>query len=450
MAGDPCAKYLARYAEPEARLASEVAPAAGVRYGQTFVVPARAEPAGFLAGLRAAAETAGLDGARILAIVVVNAPSRAARGEHETNARLLAELRGRFPAQATWRGETAADLLAAGPLDLLLVDRATSGRELPAREGVGLARKIGHDLGLALWARGAIASPWLHASDADAAPPADRLRAADEIGRRHANAVAIVHPFRHEPSGDSALDDATLFYEMSLRYRVSGLRWAESPYAWHAMGSALTVRAEAYAAVRGFPAREAGEDFHLLDKLAKLGAVVQAEGDPVRIAARISGRVPFGTGAAVARLLAERAAGEGWRLPHPHAFAALRAWLSEMREAAAADSPAREGVREETPARAVLEALGAPAAMARILDGRTPPSQRLRACHTWFDGLRTVRFLHGMRDRGAADLPWEQALAGAARLGMAAPFAAGEAPPLAGAAEMMRRADGCARITGLA
>ena len=62
-------------------------------------------------------------------------------------------------------------------------------------------------------------------------------------------------------------------YEYSLRYYVAGLTYAQSPYAFHTIGSTMAVNAEHYASVRGFPRREAGEDFYLLNKLAKVGSV---------------------------------------------------------------------------------------------------------------------------------------------------------------------------------
>ena len=48
------------------------------------------------------------------------------------------------------------------------------------------------------------------------------------------------------------------------------MKYARSPYAFHTIGSTMAVSANHYAKVRGFPKREAGEDFYLLNKLAKV------------------------------------------------------------------------------------------------------------------------------------------------------------------------------------
>ena len=60
--------------------------------------------------------------------------------------------------------------------DLLIIDRTQTGLVLPDDQGVGLARKIGADVALAVWAGGGIESPWIHCSDADVVFPADYFR----------------------------------------------------------------------------------------------------------------------------------------------------------------------------------------------------------------------------------------------------------------------------------
>ncbi len=70
---------------------------------------------------------------------------------------------------------------------------------------------------------------------------------------------------------------ATQLYELSLRYYVAGMKFARSPYAFHTIGSSMAVSPVHYARVRGFPKREAGEDFYLLNKLAKLGSVLELD-----------------------------------------------------------------------------------------------------------------------------------------------------------------------------
>ena len=83
---------------------------------------------------------------------------------------------------------------------------------------------------------------------------------------------------------------------------VIGLSYAGSPYAFHAIGSTMSCTAEAYAAVRGMNRRTAAEDFHFLDKLAKLGRIGHIEKTTVFPSPRTSHRVPFGTGQRMLRV----------------------------------------------------------------------------------------------------------------------------------------------------
>ena len=65
------------------------------------------------------------------------------------------------------------------------------------------------------------------------------------------------------------------------------------------IGSAFAVTAEAYVKRGGMNRRQAGEDFYFLQNLAQLGTVGEINTTRVFPSARISNRVPFGTGAAI-------------------------------------------------------------------------------------------------------------------------------------------------------
>jgi hypothetical protein len=185
----PVRKYLAAWAEPEAALASEVPG----RWRSVLAIPAAAEDASFLAGVRPAVDAA------TLLIVVVNGREDAGPEVHAANAELLGVLRSSGRITREW----GRAFLAEGEAhDLLVLDRAAAGARLPAREGVGRARKVGADVALSLWAAGKIESEWIHTSDADAVQPADRFAAAAAAAAP--GVAAIGHPFVHTSSGDGA------------------------------------------------------------------------------------------------------------------------------------------------------------------------------------------------------------------------------------------------------
>jgi hypothetical protein len=309
---------------------------------------------------------------------------------HEHNRRLLAALRhGAEPLSpgAWWR--------AGRSTDWLVVDRASAGRRLPRRQGVGLARKIGCDLALALHRAGKLDSRWIHMTDADARLPRGYFEVAAPD-----DSAALAYPFTHGASGVHELDEAHALYEIHLRYYVIGLRWAGSPYAHHTIGSTLALDADRYAAVRGVPRRQAGEDFYLVNKLRKLGPIAVPDIAPIVLRARHSARVPFGTGHAVGRLVR----GGEQRLYHPQAFALLRRWLALL-EALDFDA-----VRDEPRLAAALETLAPREPLDRIV-ATAPPARRRARLHEWFDGFRTLKLLHALRDAGLASLPWQEALA---------------------------------------
>ena len=272
--GEGSAQYRDRHAEPESCLAS-LCPDA---FDFAMVVPVCAEPAAFVDGYRAAVRRAG----RLLLIAVLNGRAGAEDSVHALNAECFRELRARFSlrevGQGGWLGRDAS-------MSVLVVDRFTTDRRLPARQGVGLARKIGADIALALTATGQVRHPFFAMMDADARLPADYFGRIAEID---AECSAAVFPLWHEPSGQGDVDRATALYEIRLRYFQRGLQWAHSPYAFHTVGSTMVVHALCYAQVRGVPLRQAGEDFYLLGKLSKLRPLARLQGEPVRLRSRLS------------------------------------------------------------------------------------------------------------------------------------------------------------------
>ncbi len=418
MKSSATADYLALYAEARAR---EALPDCGP-YAAALIVPALGEARSSLDGYRVAAGS--LVG-RLLVVLVVNATAAADPTLRAANQRLLCEL-GR-PAS----GDVDAWLVAEPEFDVLVVDRSSGERCLPNKQGVGLARKLGADLALALHQRGALASPWLYFTDADVELPVDYFLRGEARGTQAAS--ALLYPFSHRAGGDDVVDQATFRYEASLRYHTLGLAWAGSPYAFHSLGSTLAVHTHAYALVRGVPKRQAGEDFYLLDKLVKVAPLRRLEGAPLRIRARRSLRVPFGTGPRVETLLT----GESPLVASVAAFGCLRATLSGLRAFAGSPSAAAfdaEFALLDSSQRAAAERslaqsglLPAAFAAARAV-GLAGLSRRL---FSWFDALRTLQFLHALRANGLAEVPLAQGLAEAPFASIAAGPAAAQAQALA-------------------
>lgn len=379
------AQYLERYAQPEAEVAHHLAG----YWSNAIVIPLLGEDADAVARIVAQVPPG------VLTIAVVNATADRPAIDHERNRALLAELGG--SGDAWWK-------TTVGNCQLVVIDRCSDDRLLPGGEGVGLARRIGIDLALALWAKNRLRSRFLHTTDADATLPPDYFAAAAAAGSK---ATMLSYRFWHDAAEDSEVNHHTALYEIWLRYYVVGLRRAGSPFGHHAIGSSLAADAEAYARVRGIPRRQGGEDFYLMNKLRKLGPIETPQCSPIRLQARQSNRAPFGTGPAIARMLA----GEPLELYHPECFDLLGEWLAYLAavaEGGASTLPALE--RSSAPLRAAADAFGVEAALQAICSTtRTAEARRTRIMD-WFDGKQTLLFVHRLRDQLGTS-SWQSALA---------------------------------------
>ncbi|MCM1984291.1 glycosyltransferase family 2 protein [Lyngbya confervoides] len=383
----PSQKYCDRYGEPLARqFMAQGAEGCPRCYDYVLCIPVYDESPDFIAPLLNSIQ------ADVLVILVFNAP----QGSSWTQVRTEQAFRTLTQSQAplSWiRWNYHVDVLA--------VDCCTSGRQLPLREGVGLARKIAGDLALVAMVHGKIASPWIYCTDADVQLPAHYFEAVSPT----AMAAAALFPFVHRP-----LHEPILQYEIALRYYVLQLDQVKSPYAFHTIGSSMAIHAQHYAAVRGFPRREAAEDFYILNKLAKTGLILRLKTEPLVLSSRPSHRVPFGTGAALNRLRTDPIQ----RLYHPTTFEILGQWLRQMdrlwQERDRVQSLGLEAWWAEHPldCEAVLPLL-LQLGLAKVL------KQAYRQCgdrahflyylQVWFDGFRTLRFIHLLRDWGLPSVP---------------------------------------------
>ena len=250
-------KYLNQYAEPEVELLSTFPQQ--LSFEHTVVIPAYKETLGFL---QAFIENK-LSLQNVLLIVVVNQP--------DIDSNMLPQqqlFNGIISNRAVqWRNEILTLVeFEQGNSSILVVDRFT--KQIPADLGVGLARKIGVDLACSLINKNIIKSDWIHSSDADAVLPSHYFSVL--TNRKEKGAVAACYNFLHQCE-NKVINEANEQYEHALRYYVAGLTYANSPYNFFTIGSILAFKADSYTAVRGFPKRSAGEDFYLLNKLAKLG-----------------------------------------------------------------------------------------------------------------------------------------------------------------------------------
>ncbi len=368
-------------------------------YNNCVVIPAYNEPEDFL--LRFIHSN--LANNRALLILVINQPDC----EKESSLQINLEQQCKKMGRPLWQNDNVS-LIAIDnkQTEILLIERFRDSNTIPAEQGVGLARKIGADIATVLIDQGFIKSPWICSSDADAYLPDNYFSALTAIID---NTAAITYNFSHINNGD-VLSNATLRYEQALQYYVSGLKWAGSDYAFHTIGSTIAFRYDHYSSVRGFPKRAAGEDFYLLNKLAKLAPVRKLENATIQIESRLSDRVPFGTGPAVCKIL-QLPEIENYLYYHPQLFIELKNCLTAMkllwRERNAIEAWFST---LSVPAQAALQKLQIHKLTIHIQKQISDEQQCNRHIREWFDGFRTLKFIHYMQDANYPPIPLEQAL----------------------------------------
>lgn len=287
-------------------------------------------------------------------------------------------------------------------VDLLCYDLEQLQGPTPAAQGVGLARKVGCDIALLWQAQGAISGEWICCTDADALLPEDYFRRLEE----NDDYSTAVYPFVHIPGSSTEINRATALYEIRLHQYVLGLSYAQSPYAYHTLGSCIAVKGLHYAKVRGYPKRSGGEDFYLLNKLAKVGSIGSLSGECISLQSRISNRVTFGTGPAVQKIIESNKYEDSALFYHPQCFEVLKALLvavPQLREYNLSELPKLlqyQGLSEEL-AQTVTDTLltrGLATAIEHCHNHGNTQEKFLRQFHQWFDGFKTLKFIHSIRD----------------------------------------------------
>ena len=330
----------------------------------------------------------------ILLLLVINRPESS---PSTVNQRLRNGL-ARWPHEPLQPGYTLHK--ASESLSILSVDLERLEGETPRHQGVGRARRVGCDLALTLIYRGTIASPWIYSGDADARWPASLFhqRWPDE-------ASAISLPFTHHLAENDPTSTATLLYELKLHHYVLHLSALGSPYAFHALGSSFAARAVKYAAVRGTPLRSAGEDFYLLNKLAKVGIIHRAIGPGVTITPRRSARVPFGTGPAVRQLLETE---DMFRAPlfyDARCFSTLSTvlelfshWVNHPSSNAEAELRRELGSDIALSVLPLLQQWRYQKAITHIHNAANSAALRRNHTDVWLDGFKLLKLVHSIRD----------------------------------------------------
>jgi len=283
------------------------------------------------------------------------------------------------------------------------IDTATPGNELDEKNGgVGLARKIGMDAALSFYNYESTKKNILVCLDADCTVSQNYFTEIYE-GFNKRNLSAAVVSFKHSLA-DETNREAILCYEIFLRYYVLSLRFAKSPYAFHTIGSTMICDAESYIKVEGMNKQKAAEDFYFLEKLAKNVSVGEIKNAVVFPSSRGSWRVPFGTGQRVNRFLSQ--VQKEYLLYNFDSFIVLKDWLKLfLSNNLSAEEFLTEAEKIHPSLSAFLIEQKFEKAWSEISRTAKTDEQLQRQKSTWFDGFKTLKLIHYLRDNGFPPQP---------------------------------------------
>lgn len=180
----------------------------------------------------------------------------------------------------------------------VIIDRSSSGKGWKGKNfGVGMARKVLFEKIM----ENADSDDIIISLDADTCIPKGYLQSIGDNFEAHPDFPVISVPYYHPLNGDEKSDRALLHYEIYLRNWHINLSLINSPYTFTALGSAIAMKVWALKKIGGITPLKSGEDFYMLQKFRKMTPLNLWNEEPVYPAGRVSDRVFFGTGPAIAK-----------------------------------------------------------------------------------------------------------------------------------------------------
>jgi len=283
-------------------------------------------------------------------------------------------------------------------LDFAVVDAYSKNLALDAKNGgVGLARKIGMDLALSCFDYNTPLRKALVCLDADCTvSPNYFVQIKTQFLSNNFEAAYL--NYQHPLPEDEEKTKAIICYEVFLRYYLLALLYSGSRFAIQTIGSTIICSPETYVKIGGMNKRKAAEDFYFMEALAKNYNIHHIKDAFVYPSSRGSWRVPFGTGQRVNRFLEGKQ--NEYLLYSIKSFKILKEWntiyLNE--ESPSKDELMRKAKLIDKHLFNFLSANNFPEDWQKILMNSKHKEQINRQKIFWFDGFRTLKLIHYLRD----------------------------------------------------
>jgi hypothetical protein len=278
-----------------------------------------------------------------------------------------------------------------------LIDAASEGKEFDeTNAGVGLARKIGMDTALRVFNYSIGAKKIIISLDADCLVEENYISEIEHYFNQ-SNVSAATVEFEHNLPDNEINKTAILSYEIFLRHYVAGLLFAESPYAFHTIGSTVVCDHEAYIKIGGMNTKKAAEDFYFLQKLAKHYKIQRITSTKVKPSARESWRVPFGTGRSMTDYSSNK---KDILVYDPEVYIILKDWLILFNSDLLLNPDFILKKSKEIHPELYNFLVGRRFSndWKKILDNSKSAKQLDHQRKNWFDAFETLKLLHHLRD----------------------------------------------------
>ena len=386
----PVNKYLDKYSIPGWEITIDT----NNKYENIIVIPAISEYENVKIFLNSLLQNKNSPFSKTLIVFVINNLDSSSEEVKSDNAKTIGYLKEIIDKNPS---DELSEEIISQEISIGYVDAASQGKELPENNGgVGLARKIGMDLSLVYLDFESTNKKLLICTDADCIVQDNYL---EEIINQfnNCNLSAAVVNYEHNISGNDENTKAIICYEYYLRYYVLGLKYSCSPYAFHTIGSTMVCDYESYIKVEGMNKRKAAEDFYFLEKLAKSVEVKTISSTTVFPSGRSSWRVPFGTGQRVSRFLSKQR--DEYKLYDPESFEILKKWLigfNKNYELISDYLAEAEHIHPELYKFLIQQEFDRH--FSKILNHANGEKQLNLQKKRWFDGFRTLKLIHHLRD----------------------------------------------------
>jgi hypothetical protein len=392
----PVNKYLDKYFIPGWELIINTSK----KYENILVIPAISEYENVTIFLNSLTQNESIYFHKTLIVFIINNLASSSEEVKKDNAKVIGYLTGIINKN---HSDELSEKIINLEISIGFVDASSPGKELPENNGgVGLARKIGMDLALTSLDYESLNKKLLICTDADCIVKNNYLKEIiNQFNNRNLSAAVV--NYEHDISGNDENTKAIICYEYYLRYYVLGLRYSYSPYAFYTIGSTMVCDYESYIKVEGMNKRKAAEDFYFLEKLAKVVDIANITSTTVYPSGRPSWRVPFGTGQRVNRFLSKER--DEYKLYNPESFEILRNWISALNINYGLVSEylsEAEHIHPELYKFLIRQEFDKD--FSKILNQANDEKQLNLRKKQWFDGFRTLKLIHYLRDNAFPEI----------------------------------------------